>query len=111
MKTFRVTPKYIKASYYLEKDGYQYVVLDEFENILETFIDLESAKSWMEAQNLKMRKKKQPEPEIHEYEFILPNEDNLSLYVNAYSKSEAADKMRMIAKENHYKLAGVYLKE
>ena len=58
-----------------------------------------------------MRKPKVVDPGITEYEFILPNENKLSLYVYAKSKSEAADKLRAIAKEKHYILDGAYLVE
>ena len=57
------------------------------------------------------KKHKVTEPVINEYEFILPNENKLSLFVYAKSKSEAADKLRAIAKENHYILDGAYLVE
>jgi hypothetical protein len=111
MKSFRVTPKYISASYTydsIEKDGNQYIVRDEFDNVVETFIDLEDAKSWVEIQNPSV-KEAHVEPEVNKYEFILPNEHKLSLCVYAQSKQEAKAKMYAMAKDKRYNSNGAYL--
>jgi len=52
-----------------------------------------------------------PSSSLQEYEFVFPNEGNLSLHVTAKSKSEASDKLKKIAKEKHYNLIGMYPRE
>lgn len=94
--------RYIKSTYDIEYRSGMYEVQDEMGLCIKDFLTKQEAEQFVAELEPKSE-------ELYEYEFILPNEGDLSIFIEAPSKKDAW--AELYSYKSKYNILGAYIYE